>query len=230
MNVFQLSRFFKLSVLAITLNTSLAFALSPYDSCKDSTTELHLSGKKNTLNNEYDRTQHKRSEKVGLALSGGGSRALVLFEALSRFMQEPYRSKISRVSASSGGAWAITSIFMQPPDKLGAFLGSPKTHLGLLHWDNAGEGTPENNIANINPKRLATVAQRLSYTAAATSFFWPLVLGIPPLPGYDGWRRYLAKNLLTHYGLNATTEFQPSSFPGLGYKTELIINALSERS
>ena len=228
MNAVQFFRFFWLLALTLALNTPAAFALHPDNTCANSMTSLHLLGQIDTSDDEYDKVQNDRSEKVGLALSGGGSRALVLFEALSRLMQPPYRKHISRVSASSGGAWAITSTFMQTSDKFETFLGSPGINLEQLYWDDTEKEPGTTNIAKISPERLASVAQRLDYNSAFYSFFWPLKFKIPPFPGYSGWSHYLSQALLKPFDLNASSKFTHSSFPSLKNRTELIINAYLE--
>ncbi|AMO56089.1 hypothetical protein EZMO1_1960 [Endozoicomonas montiporae CL-33] len=196
---------------------------TPLLTCLDSTTDIHLLNKKNTSDADYKR-QQALSEKVGLALSGGGSRALVLLEALSQFMQPEYKTEISRFSASSGGAWAITATLMHSPKKVEAFLGSPNIELNKLYWDDTEKTPAENNIAQLKGDRLASVAQHLGYYSAALSFFlwrhFPFIF-----PGYKGWEEYLSYALLERFDLKPDAKLAPAAFPGLTNKGELIINA-----
>ena len=215
-------------VLVTLLNVTTVFAFSPSSTspCPDPTTaEIYFDNDEDTSDAENDKRKHQLSEGVGIALSGGGTRAVALSEGqLVMFMQkEEYRQQITRVSATSGGAWAITPYYMQKAEQQKAFLGHTAAELEQLYWGSSDDES-RYNIAWMNPARLASVPQRMGYYSAGLSFFlswhYPFIL-----PGYQGWRNYLADATLEPYHLERDAPYNPAQLPGQANNTELIINA-----
>ena len=215
-------------VLVTLLNVTTVFALSPSSTspCPDSNTaEIYFDNNEDTSDAEHDKRRHQLSEGVGIALSGGGTRAVALSEGqLGMFMhKEEYRQQITRVSATSGGAWAIVPYYMLEAEQQKVFLGHTASGLEQLYW-----GSPDDksryNIAWMDPARLASAPQRLSYYSAGLSFFlswhYPFIF-----PGFQGWRNLLADATLEPYHLERNAPYNPEQLAGKTNNTELIVNA-----
>ncbi|MET4694853.1 hypothetical protein [Endozoicomonas lisbonensis] len=214
-------------VLVTLLNVTTVFAFSPNNTspCPDPTTaEIYFDNNEDTSDAENDKRKHLLSDGVGIALSGGGTRAVALSEGqLALFMQkEQYRQQITRVSATSGGAWAIIPYYMQTTEQQKVFLGHNTAELEQLYWGSSDDKN-RYNIVWMNPGRLASVPQRMGYYSAALSFFiskhYPYLL-----PRYQGWKNYLADATLQPYQLNRDAPYNPTQLPGQTNNTELIVN------
>lgn len=227
----SISKFF--STIFLLAPISLSFQLST--ALADTTDKKELI-KTSTLSQEPITIDLKRtgsqllsefedslSNGIGIGFSGGGSRAVALTTGQLFALKEiGLEDKIKRLSLVSGGAWA-GALFYMLPNKTAQEQSLITTidDLQELCWkshDNSEKSDCLHPVNYTNPKSLLSIPQRLSLPGSIGAMLFPM------LPGYNGWRAYLSKNILEPYGIDSSRSIDSTRFPLLGNK-ELIINA-----
>ncbi|MGB1243378.1 MAG: hypothetical protein ACPG49_12695 [Chitinophagales bacterium] len=167
-----------------------------------------------------------QTANVGLAASGGGSRALTATLGYYRGLTHlGLMNNVRYISSVSGGAWASISYTYLPKtikdrDFLGQAVGNPKS----LYWGKANDSKPA-NIAHLSANNLGNTPGRLGLKKLAETAALEKAKYHYPLN--QAWIRAIGKLVLHPYGLADVYE-DKNDLPTYGKPTKYY--SLNEKS
>lgn len=165
------------------------------------TTYTKLSNKAYISEEEQAVVSASNTSNIGIAFSGGGTRALTAALGEYRGLTNlGVMSNIRYISSVSGGCWA-SSLYTYLPTSISDedFLGQVVLDPSQLYWGEANEAHPA-NINYLPPNNMGHVPSRLGLTKLAETAMEQKAKYHYPLD--QAWARAIGKLVLEPYGLS----------------------------